>query len=128
MITLHEQLNELEKNKYVIKELENKIFKFINQKYIKQAINKALKEYIEVYSNIGTKHIELEHKFVLDQTIFESRYYYRFIIKEDDQSLIYLDVVPSVFKRRLKVKIHTYKQDAITEKEVIDLLTLVLGI
>lgn len=46
MITLHEQLNELEKNKYVIKELENKIFKFINQKYIKQAINKALKEYI----------------------------------------------------------------------------------
>lgn len=37
------QLNELEKNKYEIKELENKIFKFINQKNIKQAINKALK-------------------------------------------------------------------------------------
>lgn len=127
-MTLIMKLNELEKNKYEIKELENRIFKFINQKNIKKAINKALKEYIEVYSNIGTKHIELEHKFVLDQTIFESRYYYRFIIEEEDQSLFSLDLVPSVLKRRLKVKIHTYKQDAITEKEVIDLLTLVLGI
>lgn len=129
MITLHEQLNELEKNKYVIKELEKKIFKFINQKDIKQTINKALKEeYIEVYSNIGTKHIELEHKFVLDQTIFESRYYYRFMIEEDNNSLICLDIVPTLFKQKLNVNIYTYKQDAITEKDVIDLLTLVLGI
>ena len=128
MITLHEQLNELEKNKYAIKELEDKIFKVINQKAIKQTINKALKEYIEVYSNIGTKHIELERKFVLDQTIFESRYYYRFMIQEDNNSLIYLDIVPTLFKQKLNVNIYTYKQDAITEKEVIDLLTLVLGI
>lgn len=128
MITLNERLNELEKNKYAIKELEDKIFKVINQKDIKQVINKALKEYIQVYSNIGTKYIKLEHEFVLDQTIFESKYYYRFIIEEEDQSLIHLDIVPSVFNRRLKVKIHTYKQNAITEKEVIDLLTLVLGI
>lgn len=129
MTTLREQLNELEKNKYVIKELENKIFKFINQKDIKQTINKALKEeYIEVYSNIGTKHIELERKFVLDQTIFESRYYYRFMIEDDNNSLICLDIVPTLFKQKLNVNIYTYKQDAITEKDVIDLLTLVLGI
>lgn len=128
MITLHEQLNELEKNKYAIKELEDKIFKVINQKDIKQTINKALKEYIEVYSNIGTKHIELERNFVLDQTIFESRYYYRFMIQEDNNSLICLDIVPTLFKQKLNVNIYTYKQDAITEKEVIDLLTLVLGI
>lgn len=50
------------------------------------------------------------------------------MIEEDNNSLICLDIVPTLFKQKLNVNIYTYKQDAITETEVIDLLTLVLGI
>lgn len=60
MTSVREKLFEQEKKKQVIKELENNIFKFINQKNIKSIIKIALKSNIEVYQISGSNYVELD--------------------------------------------------------------------
>ena len=60
MTSVREKLFEQEKKKQVIKELENNIFKFINQKNIKSIIKIALKSNIEVYQISGLNYVELD--------------------------------------------------------------------
>lgn len=50
------------------------------------------------------------------------------MIKEKDTTLVYLQLVPSFFKQKIKVDIITYEEEFITEKEIIEFLTVLLGI
>lgn len=130
MTSVREKLSEQEKKKQVIKELENNIFKFINQKNIKSIIKSALKADIEVYDNSGPKYVELDIPLNFNGSFFNSQKQYRFVIyhKDDNKLLVWLKLVPNFFNQKIQVKIDTYEQDSITEKEIIEFLTLLLGI
>ena len=133
MTSVREKLFEQEKKKQVIKELENNIFKFINQKNIKSIIKLALKADIEVYDNSGPKYVKLDIPLNFNGSFFNPKKQYRFVIyhkdhKDSDKLLVYLKLVPNFFTQKIQVKIDTYEQDSITEKEIIEFLTLLLGI
>ena len=130
MTSVREKLFEQEKKKQVIKELENNIFKFINQKNIKSIIKIALKSNIEVYQISDSNSVELDIPINFNGSFFNPQKQYRFIIyhKDSDKLLVYLNLVPNFFTQKIQVKIDTYEQDSITEKEIIEYLTLLLGI
>lgn len=130
MTSVREKLFEQEKKKQVIKELENNIFKFINQKNIKSIIKIALKSNIEVYQISGSNYVELDIPINFNGSFFNPQKQYRFIIyhTDSDKLLVYLKLVPNFFTQKIQVKIDTYEQDSITEKEIIEYLTLLLGI
>lgn len=130
MTSVREKLFEQEKKKQVIRELENNIFKFINKKNIKSIIKIALKSNIEVYHISGSNYVELDIPINFNGSFFNPQKQYRFIIyhKDSDKLLVYLKLVPNFFTQKIQVKIDTYEQDSITEKEIIEFLTLLLGI
>ena len=83
---------------------------------------------IEGYYKSGPKYVTLNIPIIYDASIFNPLAQYRFVIKEKDTTLVYLQLVPSFFKQKIKVDIITYEEEFITEKEIIEFLTVLLGI
>ena len=128
MVDIKEQLNKIEKKKQVLKKFEDTIVQFVNQKDVKNLIKQALKANIEGYYKSGSKYVTLNIPIIYNTSIFNPQNQYRFVIKEKDTTLVYLTLEPSFFKQKIKVDIITYEEEFITEKEIIEFLTVLLGI
>lgn len=130
METLYKQINESKEIQKESKEIEKLISKYLNQKNVKKTILNGLKENKYITYEVDHKTIELKPDFV-ECYLTKCNYKYKFIIKQNDETITYLVITPTLFNSRLNVNLNPYtKEDIklISSKKIMEYLQNTIGI
>lgn len=131
MNTLYTKINEREDLKKEIRNIENHISKYINQKNIRKYLFIGLKEKVNLQNKIDDKTIFLYRDFILERNY--NFYKYIFSIREQNDSIqndsiLAIEIVPDIFKLYFKVNVLSFQQDKITSQKITEYLKLTIGV
>ena len=118
MNTLYTKINEREDLKKEIRNIENHISKYINQKNIRKYLFIGLKEKVNLQNKIDDKTIFLYRDFILERNY--NFYKYIFSIREQNDSILTIEIVPDIFKLYFKVNVLSFQQSKITSEKIIE--------
>ena len=125
MNTLYTKINEREDLKKEIRNIENHISKYINQKNIRKYLFIGLKEKVNLQNKIDDKTIFLYRDFILERNY--NFYKYIFSIHEQNDSILTIEIVPDIFKLYFKVNVLSFQQSKITSEKIIEYIKLTIG-
>ena len=126
MNTLYNKLNETDNLKKEIRNIEKHISKHINQRNIKKYLLKGLKENIDIQNEIDNKLILLKRDIILDKDYNYDKYI--FSIREQNNSILTIEILPNLFKLYFKVNVLSFQQDKITSEKIITYLKTIIGL
>lgn len=126
MNTLYTKINEREDLKKEIRNIENHISKYINQKNIRKYLFIGLKEKVNLQNKIDDKTIFLYRDFILERNY--NFYKYIFSIREQNDSILTIEIVPDIFKLYFKVNVLSFQQSKITSEKIIEYIKLTIGV
>jgi hypothetical protein len=126
MNTLYTKINEREDLKKEIRNIENHISKYINQKNIRKYLFIGLKEKVNLQNKIDDKTIFLYRDFILERNY--NFYKYIFSIHEQNDSILTIEIVPDIFKLYFKVNVLSFQQSKITSEKIIEYIKLTIGV
>ena len=126
MKTLYAKVNETEDLKKEIRNIEKHISKYINQRNIRKYLFTGLKEKINLINEIDDKTIFLYRDFILERNY--NFYKYIFSIREQNDSILAIEIVPDIFKLYFKVNVLSFQQDKITSQKITEYLKLTIGV
>ena len=126
MKTLYAKVNETEDLKKEIRTIEKHISKYINQRNIRKYLFTGLKEKINPINEIDDKTIFLYRDFILERNY--NFYKYIFSIREQNDSILAIEIVPDIFKLYFKVNVLSFQQDKITSQKITEYLKLTIGV
>jgi hypothetical protein len=124
MNTLYTKINEREDLKKEIRNIENHISKYINQKNIRKYLFIGLKEKVNLQNKIDDKTIFLYRDFILERNY--NFYKYIFSIREQNDSILTIEIVPDIFKLYFKVNLLFFQQSKITSEKIIEYIKLTI--
>lgn len=126
MKTLYAKVNETEDLKKEIRNIEKHISKYINQRNIRKYLFTGLKEKINLENEIDDTTIFLYRDFILERNY--NFYRYIFSIREQNDSILAIEIVPDIFKRYFKVNVLSFQKDKITSQKITEYLKLTIGV
>ena len=126
MNTLYTKINEREDLKKEIRNIENHISKYINQKNIRKYLFIGLKEKVNLQNKIDDKTIFLYRDFILERNY--NFYKYIFSIREQNDSILTIEIVPDIFNLYFKVNVLSFQQSKITSEKIIEYIKLTIGV
>ena len=126
MKTLYAKVNETKDLKKEIRNIEKHISKYINQRNIRKYLFTGLKEKINLKNEIDDTTIFLYRDFILERNY--NFYRYIFSIREQNDSILAIEIVPDIFKRYFKVNVLSFQQDKITSQKITEYLKLTIGV
>lgn len=126
MNTLYTKINEREDLKKEIRNIENHISKYINQKNIRKYLFIGLKENVNLQNKIDDKTIFLYRDFILERNY--NFYKYIFSIREQNDSILTIEIVPDLFNLYFKVNLLSFQQSKITSEKIIEYIKLTIGV
>lgn len=126
MKTLYAKINETKDLKKEIRNIEKHISKYINQRNIRKYLFTGLKEKINLENEIDDKTIFLYRDFILERNY--NFYKYIFSIREQNDSILAIEIVPDIFKLYFKVNVLSFQQDKITSQKITEYLKLTIGV
>lgn len=126
MKTLYAKVNETKDLKKEIRNIEKHISKYINQRNIRKYLFTGLKEKINLENEIDDKTIFLYRDFILKRNY--NFYKYIFSIREQNDSILAIEIVPDIFKLYFKVNVLSFQQDKITSQKITEYLKLTIGV
>ena len=126
MNTLYTKINKREDLKKEIRNIENHISKYINQKNIRKYLFIGLKEKVNLQNKIDDKTIFLYRDFILERNY--NFYKYIFSIREQNDSILTIEIVPDIFKLYFKVNVLSFQQSKITSEKIIEYIKLTIGV
>lgn len=126
MNTLYTKINEREDLKKEIRNIENHISKYINQKNIRKYFFIGLKEKVNLQNKIDDKTIFLYRDFILERNY--NFYKYIFSIREQNDSILTIEIVPDIFKLYFKVNVLSFQQSKTTSEKIIEYIKLTIGV
>lgn len=126
METLAVKINKKEEIKKEIRNIEKHISKYINQRTIRKHLFTGLRERINLQNKIDDKTIFLYRDFILERNY--NFYKYIFSIREQNDSILTIEIVPDIFKLYLKVNVLSFQQSKIISQKITEYLKLTIGV
>lgn len=126
METLAAKINKKEEIKKEIRNIEKHISKYINQRTLRKHLFTGLRERINLQNKIDDKTIFLYRDFILERNY--NFYKYIFSIREQNDSILTIEIVPDIFKLYFKVNVLSVQQSKITSQQITEYLKLTIGV
>ena len=126
METLFTKINKKEEFKKEIHNIEKHISKYINQRSIRKYLFTGLRERINLQNKIDDKTIFLYRDFILERNY--NFYKYIFSIREQNDSILTIEIVPDIFKLYFKVNVLSFQQNKITSEKIMTYLKTIIGL